>query len=111
MALHFYQTAPADLDAVRALLREVFEAAPDAAFLNEGLLRWKYFMPGPQWEGPRSYALKQDELIKAHCGVWPMNLNFAGRQITCLCFVDWASDRRLPGAGVLLKKKLMKLVD
>jgi hypothetical protein len=111
MALQVYQTTPADLEAVRALLQSVFKASPDAPFLERRLLYWKYYTQGPQWDGSRSYAMKQGELIQAHCGVWPMNLNFAEQQVSCLCYVDWVSHRRLPGAGVLLKKKLMKLAD
>jgi len=74
-------------------------------------LQWKYFEPGPAWEDSRSYVLRKDGVIKAHCGVWPMNLEFSGQQISCNCFVDWVSDRGLPGVGVLLKKKLMSLAD
>jgi len=38
-----------------------------------------------------------------------MNLSFLGEQVTCLCYIDWANRGDVPGAGFMLKKKLMKL--
>jgi hypothetical protein len=40
-----------------------------------------------------------------------MNLEFGSERISCNSYIDWVSDPNSPGAGVLLKKKLMKLTD
>jgi hypothetical protein len=111
MALQFSPTVPEDLKAVSALMLTAFTAEPGASFLDQELLHWKYFEPGPPWEGSRGYVLKTGESIVAHCGIWPMNLLFRDQTISCICFVDWVSDRNAPGVGFLLKKKLMKLAD
>ncbi len=109
MSLSFSATTPDDIADISAFLISGFNAAPDAPFAQPEILNWKYFASGPQWESSRSYVLRQDAQIKAHCGVWPMNLEVRGEQVSCLAFLDWLSDRDLPGAGVLLKKKLMKM--
>lgn len=111
MALQFQSTVPEDLEAISRLLLAGFKARPDAPFVDRRLLRWKYFEPGPQWEGSRGYVLRQDNAIQAHCGVWPIDLHFSDRRVTCLCFVDWVGGKNLPGAGFLLKKKLMTLAE
>jgi hypothetical protein len=109
MTLAFSASTPADIDDIAAFLIHGFNAPPDAIFANRDVLRWKYFDAGPQWESSRSYVLRKENEIKAHCAVWPMNLEFKGEQISCLSFIDWLSEPDLPGAGVLLKKKLMKM--
>ncbi len=111
MSLAFAAIAPSELAAVEAFLLSGFAAPAAAVFAQPEVLRWKYFEPGPQWDASRSYVLRQNDTIKAHCGVWPMNLHFRGQQVSCSAFMDWLSDRDLPGAGVLVKKKLMRLSD
>lgn len=107
--MELHRTEPADLDAVANLLVSVFDLPSDDLLVNRDLLEWKYFAPGPQWEGSRSYVLRKGDKTFAHCAVWPLNLHFAGREVTCLCYIDWAGLSDLPGAGFMLKKKLMKL--
>lgn len=109
MSLAFSATTPSDIDQIAAFLIAGFNSTPDAIFAQPSVLNWKYFEAGPQWESARSYVLRKDDVIKAHCGVWPMNLKFREEQISCLCFLDWLSDPALPGVGVLLKKKLMRM--
>jgi hypothetical protein len=111
MSLEFLPTAPEDLDAVSALLLAGFKAAPGATFVDQRLLHWKYFEAGPQWSGSRGYMLKQGSDIQAHCGVWPVHLSVSAGNVSCLCFVDWVSDRSAPGSGFLIKKKLMTLAE
>lgn len=111
MALEFQTTQPSDIEDIAEALVVAFKAAPDAGFVKRELLHWKYFERGPEWESARSYVLRKDGVIKAHCGVWPMNLEFSGQHVGCICFVDWVSNRELPGVGVLLKKKLMSFAD
>src|SRR5258705_7258331 len=111
MGLQFQPTQLSDLDDIAEALIAGFNASADARFADRELLKWKYFERGPEWEGSRSYILRKDDIIKAHCGVWPMNLEFSGQRVTSNSFVDWISDRNTPGAGVMLKKKLMNLTD
>jgi hypothetical protein len=111
MALRLQSTALSDLDAVVEALVTGFKVTPDAPFVDRSLLRWKYFEPGPRWEGTRSYLLKDGDAVRAHCGVSPINLEFAGGIVTCLCFTDWVGSQRFPGAGVLLKRKIMGFAE
>jgi hypothetical protein len=111
MALQFSPTAPGDLEAVSSLMLSAFKAEHNAPFVDRKLLRWKYFESGPPWEGSRGYVLKVGENIAAHCGVWPINLSFRYQHVTCNCFVDWVSDKSLPGAGFLLKRKLLTMAQ
>src|SRR5215510_2606724 len=111
MALQFFPTVPEDLDAISALMQAGFKAGPEAPFVDQRLLRWKYFDAGPPWEGLRGYVLRDGGNILAHCGIWPLNLSFLDQRVTCVCFVDWVSDRSLPGAGFLLKRKLMTMAQ
>lgn len=111
MTLAFEATPTTDLDDLATFLTNGFNSPPDAVFARPEVLRWKYFEPGPHWDLSRSYVLRQNQKIKAHCGVWPMHLNFNGERISCICFMDWLSEKDLPGAGVLLKKKLMRFAD
>jgi hypothetical protein len=111
MPLEFYPTAPDDLSSVSALMLAGFNAGPEAPFVDQTLLNWKYFEPGPSWSGSRGYVLKNGDAILAHCGIWPINLSLADRNVTCNLFVDWVSDKSLPGAGFLLKRKLMTMTD
>jgi hypothetical protein len=111
MAMQFQSTQLSDLEDIAKALIVGFNASADARFADRKLLNWKYFEDGPEWEGSRSYVLRKDAVIKAHCGIWPMNLEFSGQRVTCNSFVDWISDRNVPGAGVLLKKKLLNFTD
>ncbi len=111
MAPQLQSTTLSDLDAVAEVLVAGFKAAPDAPFVDRGLLQWKYFEPGPSWEGARSYLLRNGDRIQAHCGVSPINLRFADGVVTCLCFMDWVSAQNFPGAGVLLKRKIMGFAE
>lgn len=111
------QTTPADLDAIAALLCAAFGAAPGAPFVDRRLLQWKY-LDGPAGCGaPRSYVLRQGSAVVAHCAVSPLTLRVPGsgggapRGLSAFCFMDWAGGRQLPGAGLMLMKKLMAQVD
>ncbi|MDQ3584146.1 MAG: hypothetical protein M3407_00070 [Acidobacteriota bacterium] len=116
MAIQQQATTPADLDDVAALMCAAFSAGPGAAFADRRLLRWKYFAPVPQWDGPRSYSLRQDNELLAHCAFIPFALQLSGaagegaaRAVSHIGFIDWVASEKIPGAGVLLMKKLMKL--
>src|SRR5262245_28091852 len=104
--------SPDDLDAIAALLGKAFDAPPDAAFLDRRLLEWKYFEPFGARSLPRSYVLRRDGAVMAHCVAMPMDLRVAGGRagsspLPAVCFMDWAGSRELPGAGSILMKKLL----
>src|SRR5262249_18701307 len=99
------------LDGVAEALVTAFNAAPNAPFADRRLLQWKYFEAGPMWEGARSYLLTQGNDVRAHCGLWPINLGFAGEIVTCLCFMDWVGSREFPGSGSLIRKKVMSFAE
>lgn len=107
--MELHRTEYADLEAIASLLVEVFKSAPEAPFVNQKVLYWKYLEVGPQWQGSRSYIFRQGDKLHAHCAVWPLNLHFHDNEVSCLCYIDWANRSNLPGAGFMLKKRLMKL--
>jgi hypothetical protein len=111
MPLEFFATVPDDLSAISALMLTAFNAGPEAPFADPRLLNWKYFEPGPAWPGSRGYVLRNGPSLLAHCGIWPVNFRFQDSLVTCNLFVDWVSDKSLPGAGFLLKRKLMTMTD
>jgi hypothetical protein len=121
MAVRIEPTTPADLDAVARLLCIAFNAPPDARFVDRELLHWKYFERASGLAVPRSYVLRQGAEIMAHCGLAPLTVRIprhnpqrsidALETVSGFCSMDWAGDRRLPGAGVILMKKLTALTD
>jgi hypothetical protein len=111
MSIELQPTTLATLPAVTSLLASAFTAPPDAAFLDRRLWLWKYFEPGPRWNETRSYVLTKAGEIQAHCGVVPFNLRFSGQEVSCIHPTDWAGGRQLPGAGVLLMKKLLNRAE
>ncbi len=111
MKTEIQPTTPDDLDGIAALLAAAFATTIDALFVNRDLLAWKYFARGLPWDGARSYVMKRADEILAHCAFSPLILERDGAQVTSFCFMDWAGKRDAPGAGVLLKKRLMNLVQ
>ena len=113
MPVSFEPSKPADVDEIASLLTTAFNAPADAAFVERRLLQWKYFEPYGDGSTPRSYVLRQGDAIVAHCVAAPLTLRLAPRgeatpaHASAICFTDWAGGRKLPGAGVMLMKKLM----
>lgn len=113
MAVRLEPSTPGDLDAIASLLTTAFNAPTDASFVDRRLLQWKYFEPYGAGSLPRSYVLKQDDDIVAHCVSAPLTMRVAAHECRAatsspaVCFTDWAGGRRLPGAGIILMKKLM----
>jgi len=54
MELKLEQVRPEDLDEVVGFLRRVFQAPPNAHFLQTDHVQWKFFEPRPDWDGSRS---------------------------------------------------------
>jgi hypothetical protein len=119
MAVRLEPAGEQDLDGIRALLAAAFNAPADASFLDERLLRWKYFESCGPDTLPRSYLLKQNDTIVAHCVALPLSLRLPGHastnghpeRVSAVCFLDWAGGRGLPGAGAILMNKLTAAAD
>ncbi len=109
MSLEFAATQPPDLGAITALLQDSFGVGPDAPILDRSYLEWKYYQPGPRWEGSRSYALRDGERIVAHAAVWPFQTRVNNRLLSGIGFGDWVSDKQYPGIGLTLLKRLIAL--
>jgi hypothetical protein len=119
MSLQLQAATTAQLDDIARLLCEAFQALPNAAFTDRRLLHWKYFDSAAVWRRPCSFVLTEAQSVAAHCAVAPLKLVMpheqerqeAANTVSGVCFMDWASDRHLPYAGVLLKKRLMSMTE
>ena len=94
-----------------SFLREVFGVKPEERAFEPATMRWKFFAPGPDWQGSRSYVLEHDGQIAAHGCVWPVTALTGGREMRLVQVVDWAASRRVPGAGTVLLHELGMLGD
>jgi hypothetical protein len=92
-------------------LRSAFGLEKTAPFLQPDLLRWKYDVPRPDWQGPRSYGWMVGEEIAAHACLCPLTYRLQGQEIVGSHFIDWAAGRRVVGAGGLLLRKLASMFD
>jgi hypothetical protein len=91
-------------------LRAAFTGAPPA-LLSAPFLEWKCFSPRPDWNGSRSYAIRQGERMVAHACVWPTRFCLPAGTATCGHLLDWAADRSVAGAGITLYRHLMEQTD
>src|SRR4029077_15549922 len=93
---------------VRSLLLSAYSVGPDAPIANPDLLRWKYFDPKVNGNRPRGYILRQENKVVAHCGVTPVRFLRKDREVSGVCFMDWAGDTGLPGISSVLLRQLME---
>jgi hypothetical protein len=108
MSVAYSPTAEAELEDLRSFLLSAFEAGPEAPLMKVDLLRWKYFDPHTNGNSPRSYILKQQNAAVAHCGAAPVRFLMPQKEVRGVCFMDWAGNRRLPGIGVVLMRRIMQ---
>jgi hypothetical protein len=106
LSLRLEVTTPEMLPEILSLLREAYRAPADSPNLQSRLLRWKYYDAGPPWEGSRSYVLRKEDDMVAHASVWPIRLTTPSGASTVMRALDWASAVAVPGAGVMLMRKL-----
>ena len=111
MSFEFRASTLEDLEEIIDLMRIAFGANQNAPFLDRDLLQWKYFEPGPEWSGSRSYVLRQNSALVAHGCAWPVKLVFNGRSYSALTLVDWAASKTSLSAGFQLVKKIAALAD
>ena len=84
-------TTPDSLAETVAFLRGVYHASSDSPNFNPDLLAWKYYQPGPEWEGSRSFVLRKEDAILAHGSVWPVRLATPAGTVMAVRVLDWAS--------------------
>ena len=97
---------------LRRFLRDVFQSAEDALFIEPAQMHWKYWEPHPNWTGSRSYAYVDDsEEIVAHACAWPFNLRTTEATLAGIHPIDWAAGMKVPGAGALLLRQIRALRD
>jgi hypothetical protein len=111
MSLQIEQTLPFEQGALVQFLISVFDSNADAPFVDLKLMWWKYFEPCADWNGPRSIVLKQGGQIVAHGGIVPLTFLTKGREVAGIHLIDWAASPNVPGAGVLLLRKVASLTD
>jgi hypothetical protein len=102
-------TTPDSLPEIAAFLRGVYHASSDSPNFNPDLLAWKYYQPGPEWEGSRSFVLRKEDAIVAHGSVWPVRLATPAGTVMAVRVLDWASSA--PGTGVALMNQIGKRAD
>jgi hypothetical protein len=109
VALEFSPATRRDQPAVIDLLDGAFAVSPAGSFANTELLEWKYFGPHPDWNGSRSFVLRQGEKIVAHGCLFPVTLLSADGEIQAHHLIDWAASRGVPGVGLRLLRELARL--
>jgi len=107
--MEFRPTVPSEIGQITELMCRVFHSPADAQTLDPTLLHWKFFVPRSDWRDPRSFGLFSKGSLVAHACLWPVTLSTANGEIKAPCLVDWTSDPKYPGMGVLLVKKLAAL--
>jgi len=108
MALELHASTAAQISEIAGILCDAFNMPRGSGFADARLLQWKYFDAAALWDRPCSYLMTRADALAAHCAVMPIRLRVDDRDpIDGVCFVDWASARQTPYAGLLLKKRLM----
>ena len=108
----FRATDPSDLPRVTELLTRVFGSSVNAPYVDPLLMKWKYWDPREDFEGPRSYVLERNNLLLAHAGLWPVTMrNGGGERVRGIHMMDWAAAPNAPGAGLALVQKLSGMFD
>jgi hypothetical protein len=111
MASNLELTTSENLPELTDFLLEVFRMNRDAPMVRPAMMRWKYFDPRPDWNGPRSYLMFRDDRIFAHGCVVPETFRTPSGRVTSMRVIDWAGSRSVPAAGVLVMRKLAEFTD
>jgi hypothetical protein len=111
MPLQFGRTAETSADEIRALIEEAFHLQDGDPVLDPRTLHWKYWQPRDDWQGSRSYELRQGDTLLAHAAVLPVTLEDECRTVRGQHFIDWASSSKSVSGGVQLLRKLTGLAD
>jgi hypothetical protein len=111
MPFEFVPVKDSEKAVLTKFLVNSYSADPAAVSFRPDVLDWKYFMPHPDWQGPRSWAAREGTEIVAHGGIWPVPLRSRDREVSGINHIDWAASRSAVGAGVYLLRKMAPLAD
>ena len=111
MGLQFAATSPSELQQVRDFLLKTFVADPALNSFRPEVMGWKYFAPRTDWDGSRSFVLKNGDDIVAHGSVWPVRFSGGGTEVKAIHLIDWAASRGSPGAGIHMLRKIAEMGD
>jgi len=103
--------AESDLPEIVPFLCGVFGMSETYRLYQPAVMHWKCFAPHPFWPGSRAYLLRFRGKIAGYGCVVPMDLLTPEGAVRAAIFIDWAGSRSVPGAGVLIFKGVMELVD
>lgn len=109
--LRLTATKPEELDPVLGFLTSIFQMPLSARFVSPGIFHWKYFTRRPDWDGPRSYVLRDSNSLVAHIGLWPVRFRSPVGHLAGVQALDWAASRQHPKAGSHLRVALEELAD
>jgi len=110
MKFDFRATSQSDVAALSEFLGRVLRLRAEASLLDPRHMAWKYWTARPDWEGSRSFIAQYGGAMVAHVAVWPVRVRLTGQEVTALHAIDWAADRRCPGAGTWLLRQIAPMV-
>ncbi len=99
-------SSPAQRDSIARLLTQTIGIDAE----QEAFQRWKYWDPHPLFPNSRSYVLLDGETIVAHGCSWPVRLQGTFGELPCMHLIDWAAERKVPGAGMQVLRLCQKEV-
>jgi hypothetical protein len=90
-----------ELPELRQFLVEGFGGDESAVCFDEGVLRWKYFLPIGNDSSSRSLIVRHEGKILGHIGMCPREFYVPGKgRISTVHFIDWLASREHPLVGV-----------
>ena len=108
MPVTFSAASPDRRGDVLSFLAGVFRITEIPLHLRHDALCWKFFDPHPWWPGSRCYLLETEHGIAAHASIAPTRYLNGDAEIESGVFLDWASGGPLPGAGMLILRRLFE---
>ncbi|MFZ0322133.1 MAG: hypothetical protein WAL56_23605 [Candidatus Sulfotelmatobacter sp.] len=111
MAFEFVPTRASEKQRLIEFLVKSFHADATSNSFRPEVIHWKYFAEHPEWRGPRSFAVMQQDQMVAHGGVWPLTFVTPEVEVKAIHLNDWTASRTAVGAGVFLLKKVTELID
>jgi len=102
---------PVPREALVSFLLATFRLPPEAPFVQQELLGWKYDEPRPDWSGTRSFILRDGDAIAAHACMCPVTYSLPSGDVTGSYLIDWAASRTSVGAGAKLLRSLASRCD
>ena len=108
MPVTFSAVSPCRHADVVNFLTGVFRMTEIPLNLRHDALRWKFSDPHPWWPDGRCYVLETEHGIAAHASVAPARYRIGDAEIESGVFLDWASGGPLPGAGMLILRRLLE---